>query len=190
MGKSKKGGAFERETCGLLSLWWSHGKHDDLFWRTAGSGGRATVRMKRGKRTLGHAGDICATSKSGKRLLRVVTLELKRGYNKSTLHDVLDAPMTAAEQVYVEWIKQARDSARMAKTPFWWLIARRDRRKPMLFFPESMLSKLSQMPQPIVKFYVFITEEDTTERIDVCGVPLNRLWRAKKLVEEIRCLAK
>jgi hypothetical protein len=64
--KSKKGSAFERSTLKELSTWFSKGERDDIFWRTAGSGARATTRAKTGKMTADSAGDITAIHSSGK----------------------------------------------------------------------------------------------------------------------------
>lgn len=61
----QKGSAFERKVCKQLSLWVSGGKSEDLFWRSAMSGGRATVGFRSGKNHAKHAGDISATSVEG-----------------------------------------------------------------------------------------------------------------------------
>lgn len=58
-GKSK-GSAFEREVCRRLSLWLSQGERDDLLWRSAMSGGRATVQFRRGKVNVTQSGDVSA----------------------------------------------------------------------------------------------------------------------------------
>jgi hypothetical protein len=60
-GGKAKGGAFEREIAKRLSLWITNGKSQDVFWRSAMSGGRATVA--RGK--VRQAGDICAVAEEG-----------------------------------------------------------------------------------------------------------------------------
>lgn len=60
-GKSK-GSAFERHICKQLSLWVSGGKHSDFYWRSAMSGGRATVSAKSGVMLRRQAGDITATA--------------------------------------------------------------------------------------------------------------------------------
>lgn len=57
----RKGSKFEREICKLLSLWVTTGKRKDVFWRSAMSGGRATVH--RGE--VRQAGDICSVSAEG-----------------------------------------------------------------------------------------------------------------------------
>ena len=56
----QKGSGFERTICHELSMWISHGKHDDLFWRSSMSGGRATVMFKKGGQNRTQNGDITA----------------------------------------------------------------------------------------------------------------------------------
>ena len=76
-----KGGHFERDVCKRLSLWWSYGERDDLLWRTAGSGARATVRSRKNQQTANHHGDICATDPDAQPLVGAFCFEIKRGYN-------------------------------------------------------------------------------------------------------------
>lgn len=57
-GGKAKGASFEREICKSLSLWVSKGTQEDVFWRSAMSGGRSTVAHARGKRLAAQAGDI------------------------------------------------------------------------------------------------------------------------------------
>ena len=64
-GGKQKGASFERDTCRRLSLWVSHGKREDLFWRSAMSGGRATIGNKRGINLAAQAGDISSVDKAG-----------------------------------------------------------------------------------------------------------------------------
>jgi hypothetical protein len=59
-----KGPSFERGLCKLFSLWVSGGKRSDLFWRTAMSGGRATVAHKKGH-VVRQSGDMCAVTPEG-----------------------------------------------------------------------------------------------------------------------------
>jgi hypothetical protein len=80
MSKSKKGGEFERNRCKLLSKWWSNDEHDDLFWRSSQSGGRATQRAKFGKRTINADGDIAPTHSSAEPLTDYFLFECKTGY--------------------------------------------------------------------------------------------------------------
>jgi len=124
-----KGSAFERSIATALSLWWSGNYRDDWFYRTAGSGGRATMRAKRGKTTSNSAGDIGATTPEGGKLLSVVTYELKRGYNGTNLQDLIDKPDGPA--IIRKFLDQAKDSAALAGTKLWAIIWRRDRREPI-----------------------------------------------------------
>lgn len=68
-----KGGSFEREICVSLSKWISNGERIDLLWRSAMSGGRATV--KRGQ--VRQAGDICAVAPEGHCLTDQFYIECK-----------------------------------------------------------------------------------------------------------------
>ena len=59
-GGKKKGSQFEREVCKALSLWVTNGKRGDVFWRSAMSGGRATMFSD-----VRQCGDICAVAPEG-----------------------------------------------------------------------------------------------------------------------------
>lgn len=75
-----KGNAFERDCCRKLSLWISDGERDDLFWRSAASGGRATFisRTSGGTRlAAAQAGDVTAIDLAGFPLAAQVVVECK-----------------------------------------------------------------------------------------------------------------
>jgi len=57
------------------------GERSDVFWRTQGSGARATVRCKQGLETHGQQGDVQSTHPEGQPLLDHFAFELKRGYD-------------------------------------------------------------------------------------------------------------
>lgn len=61
----RKGSSFERRVCHLLSMWISNGKHDDLFWRSSMSGGRAKVVFKKGGQNRTQCGDISSIHPDG-----------------------------------------------------------------------------------------------------------------------------
>jgi len=61
MNSKPKGNAFERKICVALSLWVTQGARKDTFWRSAMSGGRATVRGL----DVRQAGDVCAVAPEG-----------------------------------------------------------------------------------------------------------------------------
>lgn len=130
-----KGSAFEREVCKTLSLWWSGGVDDSLFWRTAMSGGRATVRAKKGKMTRAHCGDITAVDDAGSTLTKLITFELKRGYNRGTLSDLVDKPDRARPSILEQFIVQAMTAAKHANTPYWMIIHKRDQKRILVHYP-------------------------------------------------------
>lgn len=133
-----KGAAFERLLCTKLSLWWTQydeEARDDVFWRTSQSGGRATTRAKKGKKTKGHCGDICATDPIGQPLIDAITIEAKRGYSKHTIHDIIDKPKKAAKQEWEKWIEQAKAAMVRAGSRSWMIVAARNRRKEIVVVP-------------------------------------------------------
>ncbi len=136
-----KGNSFEREICSLLSNWWQEGR-SDIFWRTASSGGRATQRSRRGKATKNHNGDITATDPIGQPFLDIVTVELKRGYSKYSVGDLLDKLDNASKHQYEEWIEGVIKNADDAKSLSWLLIVKRDRKKPVVFTSMDLLISL------------------------------------------------
>ena len=162
-----KGSQYERDFCRALSLWWTGGSDDNCFWRTSNSGGRMTVRGRKGKSTASHCGDIAALDDRGRTLVETITLELKRGYSRSTPCDILDKPERGAEQQWGQWFEQARGSAKLAGTPYWAVVARRDRRTSVVWMPQQLWADLQ------LSFYQNITA--MTLRADaktVCGMRL------------------
>ena len=77
-----KGSDFEREMCQVLSLWWSGGERDDVFYRTQASGARATVRSRRGKSTAYQHGDMAPIDFEGEPLCNCWSVEFKTGYGR------------------------------------------------------------------------------------------------------------
>lgn len=72
-GGKSKGSQFERDVCVALSKWITNGERIDCLWRSAMSGGRATV--SRGK--VRQAGDITAVSPEGHALTDIFYIECK-----------------------------------------------------------------------------------------------------------------
>ena len=63
-GSKQKGAGFEREICKKLSLGITGGKQDDVFWRSAMSGGRATIAHRKGQ-DIRQSGDITSVAPEG-----------------------------------------------------------------------------------------------------------------------------
>jgi len=83
-GGKAKGAAFERLVCRSLSMWLSRGTRDDLFWRSAMSGGRATVGKKKGLIRESQLGDVSSllsrgdvAEKRAAKLMRRCVIECK-----------------------------------------------------------------------------------------------------------------
>jgi hypothetical protein len=128
-GKSK-GSAFEREISKQLSLWWSNGQRDDLFWRTAASGGRATVRKKKGKNT-GDSGDIASTDPDSAAMTKAFSMELKAGYNTYTLDTLL---YRSDQSPLIKFFDQAIQSMRQSEAKNWMVIHKIDRKPLTVYF--------------------------------------------------------
>ena len=75
-GGKQKGNSFERDCCKKLSRWITNGKREDVLWRSAMSGGRATIARKSGK-DVRQAGDICLVSPEGHSLTDRFFIECK-----------------------------------------------------------------------------------------------------------------
>lgn len=140
-----KGPKFERTLCKYLSEWWSRKGDDDLFWRTHGSGARATVRTKTGKRTRGQYGDMAANDSRGSTLLKAFTFSFKCGYSKKTLQDLVDSLENPSrdgsipEQEYGGWIREAVLADRDSGSLSWIIILHRDKRKSTVLVPSRFL---------------------------------------------------
>ena len=132
---SRKGSSFERKICKKLSLWWSDGKRDDIFYRASGSGARATSRHRKGKETANAEGDVCYTDKEGADLLKIVCIELKCGYKEWSVLDDLETKQTVTQ--FDKFWNQVTESAEHAEAmPF--LIYKKDRKLEMCVFPKEL----------------------------------------------------
>lgn len=160
MGGSHKGSGFEREICKQLSEWWTAdlegAPRQDVFWRSAQSGGRATQRAKSGLRTAGSYGDITAVDPIGAPLLQLFTLELKRGRSHGCPNDLLDSRPTSKAKPFEQALEQAQRSAMQARSVSWMLIARRDGRVSMAYVGYEGATRLDGLRKclPRVRFCV------------------------------------
>lgn len=170
---SRKGGEFERECCKLLSLWLSGGKSDDHLWRSSGSGARATTRRKKGKKTAGHDSDIAGTTRLGLRLTKFISFELKNGYNRTSLYDLLDCklppmrPKSLKKQpsTTLGFIWQAINACEHAHTPHWAVIHRRKNRVAMIYGETKLFEALSCKPKNRSEFRLKILPPITTMQL-------------------------
>lgn len=126
-GGKAKGASFERAVCKTLSLWVTHGDREDLYWRSAMSGGRSTVAFGAGKKLGAQAGDISSVDPEGAWLVQEFFIECKhvkdlyfQGILRSTgaLHDF--------------WRVARQESRRYKKLPM--LIARQNAMPAIIVF--------------------------------------------------------
>lgn len=75
----EKGSSFERACATRLSMWVSDMQRDDVFWRSAMSGGRYTVRSRSESKAdfSAHSGDLVATHPLGNLLIALFVVECK-----------------------------------------------------------------------------------------------------------------
>jgi hypothetical protein len=162
-GKSK-GGNFEREIAKELSLWWSDGEREDIFYRSHSSGGRFTVRNKAGKDTALQGGDITASDPKGEPLVKAWSIEIKTGYGKKTKAgmtrwDTLDLLDSQQKETVIEkmWNQCCRDAELTNREPV--LIFRRNGRRPCIMIQSSYIFKLQDyFGEIIIKFMVIKLE--------------------------------
>ena len=152
---SRKGGAFERRMAKRLSLWWTGGERDDVIWRTQISGGRATVRGRKGKRTEGQYGDLTYTDPCAKPLFDLFVIECKHGYGKWSVLDLVDNPDDAKYTILEGWIERLEENAKAADVDYGIILAQRTRRLPVAVVDLTFVSDLKRMdsdPIPVIEF--------------------------------------
>ncbi|KKN90065.1 hypothetical protein LCGC14_0231780 [marine sediment metagenome] len=113
-GGNPKGGEFERKTCKELSLWISDGERDDLFWRSAMSGGRATLSLKKDKLASSQAGDVSAIDVLGHLFIGTFVVECKF-YKDLELHKLFFGGKTG---IVSFWWKAKKEAKAHGKVPF------------------------------------------------------------------------
>lgn len=136
-----KGSNFERKICVALSKWWSDGESDTVFWRSAGSGARATTRHRKGMNTENGEGDVVYSDASGKLFTDAFCIELKCGYGDWSLTDFLET--NQKETQFSKFWKQANESASNTLGAKPMLIYKRDRKNVMVVISYASFLMLS-----------------------------------------------
>lgn len=134
-GGKQKGAAFEREVCKKLSLWVSGGKQEDVFWRSAVSGGRSTVAATKGKRLAAQAGDISCISPAGDYFHSLFFVECKHYANLG-----LDSLFIGKGNLADFWKIAKQESEKYGKHPM--LIAKQNRYPTILCLDWGGLNKV------------------------------------------------
>jgi len=153
---ANKGSPFERLVCRQLTAWWTGDPEADVvFWRTSQSGGRATARKRKGKKTgQAHCGDITALTDDARPLTDLITWELKRGYSRTgaraTITDLMDRPAHAARSQFEQWVEQAWLAKKAAGTPFWAVVHQRDKRDSLIWLPKRLVEDFIDLKNEFV----------------------------------------
>lgn len=167
-GKGKrKGGAYERAVCKALSLWVSGGQREDLFWRSAMSGGRATVGRKSGKSHDQHAGDITSTHPDGHVLTDRWYVECK-AYSDLAIVSALTKGVGVLSKF---WRTACQEATHYQKMPM--LIAKQDNWPPIVLVPTAhLLSPYGTAPYPKAHFGRFaLLRADVLSFEGMCKLP-------------------
>lgn len=172
--KRTKGSAFEREMATAFSLWWTEGERDDVFWRTQGSGGRATRRAQKGKKTRYQYGDMTFTDPIGKSIIEYASFEFKF-HKKFSVLGVLHNVDFQADWM-VSWAKAWRDGELSQRNPI--LITKQNHGKPVMWVTrDAFTGSLSSItPANMIKNYISecvveITREKDKKKRTVVELP-------------------
>ena len=126
----QKGGDFERVCCRRFSRWVSGGTRDDLFWRSATSGGRATFLLRtQGTKSPAQAGDMTAIDPAGYPLAAQCLLEFKFYADLQ----VEQALIKRLGWLWEFWERTVKDAATYGKQPV--LVAKQNRYPPIAIVP-------------------------------------------------------
>lgn len=125
-----KGSAYERWASVSLSNWLSGGLRDDLLWRSAGSGSRATVKSRHQKaqqyRPRADAGDLVGTDVLGCMFTRLFFVECKH------YKDMMIGAWVHGHKGWLERqvLKPFTDAENNNRVPF--VLCRENRRKDLI----------------------------------------------------------
>lgn len=123
-GGKQKGSAFERLICKELSSWLTEGKRNDLFWRSAMSGGRATLTLNKDS-VSNQAGDLSPIDRLGQAFTDIFYIECKF-YKDLHINSLLFG--TPAKNSLLDfWTVAAEEAKKYDKIPL--VICKQNRRE-------------------------------------------------------------
>ena len=143
-GGKNKGSSFERLICRQLSLLVSGGARTDCFWRSAMSGGRATIQLDQNILNQAQAGDISAISREGLWLIDNYQIECKHYADLEFTSGFL----SNTGVLYGFWKSLIKDSVARGKYPM--LIAKQNNRPIVLL---TSPSKSPTIIKPIITLH-------------------------------------
>jgi hypothetical protein len=150
-GGKAKGAAFEREVCRKLSLWVTSGKRSDVFWRSAMSGGRATVMTGKAGKEVRQSGDVTSVAPEGHWFTENVLCEIK--HVKSL--DLESAVFRRRGALVGFWHKVARQAERYDQEPM--IIAKQNRYPTMIIASQGFFDGWFDMNQGDGTIYDIVT---------------------------------
>lgn len=140
MGGSAKGSEYERSLCRILSIWYSKNTAEDYFWRTSGSGSRATNLAAAGHDlTKYQNGDMTFIRPEGRPLLDFFSFEFK-SYSGIDMHGVFHT-ISPERSLISFWAKCVRDAEASQRIPI--MITKVNRGSSIAWVPVKLLSLLS-----------------------------------------------
>ncbi len=201
-----KGATFEREICRELSLWWTKGEMDDVFWRnrTRITGKAYNAQMQEG--------DIVAVKSIGTIVSDTLCIECKTGYSlkkpviKKTksqrvgikervknipwdLLDMLDGQMYKLENAtIIKFWEQTKKAAELAeKIPV--LIFKRDFHVPVIVVNDDFLALFPLEINEKIKAFDILGDNLSFYRLETFLAALNPEMMIKGM-ESIKCCKK
>ena len=153
-----KGSSFERKVAKELSLWWSHGERQDIFYRTHSSGAIGTIHNKTTKGNYStECGDIMAIDPVGQAFTDVFTLELKRGYQ----YDIIDFLHPTKKNMLFKFWSQVEADRKKSGSMFSMLILKQDRKPTLVMITSECLSVLCMCNNSIAKKRISLRENNS-----------------------------
>lgn len=170
-----KGSQFEKDVCKAFSLWITNNKRDDIFYKTSGSGGRATHRQKQNKTTAFSAGDMSFNDILGRRLIEYFLVEIKRGYNnKMKVMSLIDKTIKGEPSI-VKWFKKGEVERKQNNRRATIIIFRRDYCKTVIALKEQTYIELENIVGPYTDYgisNVITLHLDSTQGFTIVMIPL------------------
>lgn len=137
-GGPAKGSKFERDICKRLSQFVDPSSTEPIFWRSASSGGRATIQNKGGIKNTRQLGDIIPTGTEGAWLAEYFIVECK--HNKKL--DLENFFIKQTGKLWKFWKKLKKDCKQHERAPL--LIARQNNTPTLLITNTSGTNSLSE----------------------------------------------
>lgn len=154
---SEKGQRNEREECRFISLWWTHGEADDVFWRNRV---KITSKTPNAEKQLG---DMACMKSIGLAFIETFNVELKIGYSKKRkdhkvrwdLLDILDSKQLDDHLQIFQFWRQCEDDALLSnRIPL--LIFSRERHEPVVCFnPKTFFDFVDMLGVPPFRRLLF-----------------------------------